>query len=151
MEDTELHSPADESKAASYKVVKYSASELPLTYRNMVISKYLRSLRAGNDFFKLVVPEAFFSVHGPYFELLLLRPEAKIRLAVLSDDPDVALGWSLTEGPKLHYVWVGGIHRRQGIGSALIREDITVLTHITKFFFPIWHNKFPKAVFNPYA
>lgn len=117
----------------------------------MLLTKYLRTLQAGNDFFKLIQPKAFFSIHDPYFGTLLERPEAKLRMAVLSDEPDTVLGWSLMEPNKLHYVWVGGPYRKTGIASALMPDVFSTITHITKSFLPIWNVKYPKVIFNPYA
>src|SRR4029077_15011640 len=106
---------------------------------------------AGNDFFKLIFPRAFFEVHDAYFKMLLTRPNAKIRIAALSDDPDVVVGWSLMEPSKLHYVWVAEGSRQTKVCSALIPDEFDTVTHLTKFFLPIWNCKYPTVKFNPYA
>lgn len=145
-----LHTQADELASSSYSVIKYCAAEVPKEYRNHILNKYLRGLQGGNDFFKLILPKSFFKTHEIYFNNLLVRPSAKIRIAVLTDSPDVILGWSLTEDKKLHYVYVRGENRRLGISSALLPDEYDLITHFTKSFIPIWHTKYPQVYFDPY-
>lgn len=137
--------------SGGYKVLKFSANKTPDNFKNMVFSEYLRSLRFGNEYFKLVEPEPYFQVHHAYFSLLLSRPESLLKIAVLSDDYDVALGWSLTELDKLHYVYVKKDYRRAGIAKALISEPFTRFTHVTKMALVLWPSRFPNAKFNPYC
>lgn len=137
--------------ADSYKILKYAAPKLPDQYRNMVFAEFLRSLRFGNEYFKLVDSESYFQVYHAYFSTLLNRPEALIKLAALSDDPDVILGWALIELDKVHYVYVKKDFRRKGIARALITEPFTRFTHVTKTALLLWPTKFSNAKFNPFC
>jgi len=149
-------------KSDTYKIVTYKAVNLPPQYINLVLSKFLRSLRYGNEYFKLIDKNSYFSVYDAYFKVLMSRPEAIIKLAVLSDDEDVVLGWSLTEPNKLHYVYVNSTHRKLGIGKELTRESFNTITHLTTIGLSIWGNKYNNdpsrevpgktlVVFNPFA
>lgn len=143
---------------ASYKILKFKASETPLAFRNMIFGEFLRSLRFGNEYFKLIDAEPYFQVYHAYFSVLLNRPEALIKIAVLTDDDDVALGWSLTEPDKVHFVYVKKDYRHKPgnphnprIGSSLVSEPFSRFSHITKKAILLWPTKFPNAKFNPFC
>lgn len=153
MGNTELEARGngvEASKEASYSVISYKGSELPEQYYNMVLSKWLRTLKYGCDYYKLIASDPYFSAYTKYIKILLNRPNTIIRLAVLSDDKDVVLGWSAVEGPALHYVWVESNQRNQGIATALIPKQFDYITHITNSGVGMWHKKFPKVQFNPF-
>lgn len=116
----------------------------------MIYAKFLRSLRNGNSYFKLVWPAAYYEVYHAYLATLLARPQAIISLAVLSDDSDVVIAWALSEPNKLHYVWVDKDMRKKGVATALVQPFETI-THLTNTALTIWNNKFPNARFNPFA
>lgn len=142
--------------ADAYRILKIKASDPIIeTYRPMLESRFLRSLRHGNEYFKLIDKPAFYSIYRMYFRTLLTRPEAILRLAVLDDDSDIVLGWSLMEPRKLHYVHVNDVKdgiesmRKRGMGRALVPEEFDIFTHITRVGVMLWP-KFPQAKFNPF-
>ncbi len=72
-----------------------------------------------------------------------------IRLAVLTDAPDVVLGWSAQEGRVLHFAFVRPNARKRGICRDLVSEDTELVTHMTNVGRAIW--KKHKAIkFNPF-
>ncbi len=79
-----------------------------------------------------------------------MRPNTLVRVAVLSDDPDVALGFSVSEGHVLHYVHTQKDVFRQGIARSLVPFEVKVLTHLTKTGMMLWSTKLPEAIFNPF-
>ena len=133
-----LEAGRDGEPQGGYTVVAYPAASLPVRYRGFVLAKWKRSLRQGNEYFKLVDSRCFFDAYGRYCDLLLGRPGAVVRVAALSEDPDVALGWSLIEGATLHYVYVQPDQRRQGIAKALVPVEIEWITHLTNIGARIW-------------
>lgn len=148
---------------SAYTVVQYSGKDLPASYRGLIYSKWLRSLRHGNDYFKLIDGKSYYESYSAYISMLLLKPECVVRLAVLADDRDVVLGFSVSRGTVLDYVHVLRIrlkvptgfdvtdYRRHGIGTKLIPKGIDTFTHITKTWLIVWGNKFPQWRFNPFA
>lgn len=136
---------------SSYSVVPYQGQSLPESYKNLVYAKWLRSLRYGNDYFKLIDSDSYFKAYHKYIEHLLSRPSLIVRFAVLTEDPDVVLGFSVSEGTTLHYVHVHMDNRRLGIGRSLVPFEVKTITHITKIGLSIWNAKMPHAVFNPFA
>lgn len=142
-----------EEQLASYQVLLYQRDELPQIYVNFILSKWLRSYRYGNDYIKLIDSDCYYRGYQGYIKRLL-NSQGRIRLAVLSDDHDVALGFSLIqsipEGNILHYVYVHKDVRRQGIGKALVPIEIKEFTHLTKTGMKLWATKMPEAIFNPF-
>jgi GNAT superfamily N-acetyltransferase len=136
---------------SSYSIISYPAEALPKAYQNMIYSKWLRSLRYSNDFFKLIDGDSYFSSYQKYIGLILSRPSTLVRLAVLTDDHDVVLGWAVVEGAILHYVHVHKDHRKQGIATSLVPKGVEVITHITRPGLSIWANKMPGVILNPFA
>jgi hypothetical protein len=135
----------------SYKLIVYPCREIPDQYRNLLFSKFLTSLREGNDYFHLIDKEAYFGVYNAYFATLLDRPLSYVKLAVLTDEPDVVLGWALFEPRKLHYVYVHKVNRRIGVATELLKEPFEVCTHLTKMALEIWSDKHIETKFNPFA
>lgn len=150
MGDQSLETRGDAVQESTYSVVSYPASQLPEQYLNFVRSKWMRTLRHGNDYFKLCDSDSYYAAYQNYIRSLLARPNATLRLAVLSDDSDVCLGWSLIEGDTLHYVYVQHEHRNTGIGKTLVPVRINWITHLTKAGMSAWNRKLPHAGFNPF-
>jgi GNAT superfamily N-acetyltransferase len=140
-----------EESNTTYSIISYSASTLPIQYVNMIFSKWLRSLRYGNDYFKLINSDAYFLHYNEFVFRILKNPAAIIRLAVLTDTPDVVLGWSISRGPILDFIHVHKDQRKQGIGTALMPKGISTITHITRIGMSIWSSKYPELIFNPFA
>ncbi len=141
---------AAKETAAGIHIKMYSGPVLPDTYLNYVKSKWLRSFRYGNDYMKLTDAAAYFCAYEAHISNILKRPKTKVRLAVLSDDPDVALGFSVTSEHVLHYVYVGLDYRRQGIGRSLVPKGIEEFTHLTKIGMTLWPKDLKNAVFQPF-
>jgi len=115
-----------------------------------VFGTWKNSLRYGNEYFKLIEKKAYFETYQRYIELLLNRPGTVVRLAVLSDDQDIALGWSAIDGAALHYIHVTHEYRNQGIARSLVPCKIDTITHLTRSGMSIWQSKLTHAVFNPF-
>lgn len=134
----------------SYQVIAFPGRSLPQGYQNMVYSKWMRSLKYGNEYFKLAHSDSYFTAYRRYLESILNRADTVVRLAVLSDDRDVALGWSVIEGDTLHYVHVQHEQRNRGVGRSLVPKGINVITHLTKCGLRIWPKALPHAIFDPF-
>lgn len=137
--------------SSTYSILSYPAKDLPPQYLNMILSKWLRSLKYGNDYYRLIDSAAYFAHYNNFILHLLKKPDTIVRLAVLTDDHDVVLGWSVHRGDVLDFIHVHKDMRKQGIGSSLLPKDIKTITHITTPAMFIWSSKYPHFIFNPFA
>jgi GNAT superfamily N-acetyltransferase len=135
---------------SSYIITTYAGPLLPLAYRNMIFSKWLKSLRHGNEQLKLIDAKSYYAYHHLLIDDLLARPTTQVRIASAEDDKDVALGFSVARpGAIVDYVYVNRDLRRNGIGKALVPYDVATYTHLTKTALLILKKK-PIWGYNPY-
>lgn len=135
---------------ASYQILLIPGNQLPKTYESFLYSNWLKSLKYGNEYFKMAEPSSYFAAYKRFIFSLLVRPESTLRFATLSDDRDVLLGFSLSEQAALHYLFVKYDYRNQGIGKSLTPKGVTRITHLTKSGIGYWKGQLPHAVFNPF-
>lgn len=99
---------------------------------------------------RLTNKESYFEAYDHYISGIFNDGGTKVTLAVLSDDPDVALGFAVTTDNALHYVYVGSDYRKHGIGKTLVPCEVKEFTHLTTVGLRLWHTKAPNALFNPF-
>lgn len=137
----------------AYDVIAMPAKDLSNEVRNLILSRWLRSLRFGNDYFKLISPASYYANYDDFIQRLLAH--AWVRLAVLADDRDVVLGFSVyrhtLEGGILDYVHVHKDQRRQGIARRLVPDATHTITHLTRTGLTLWGSKRPEWKFDPFA
>ncbi len=137
---------------SSYSIIAYPGYELPRQYRGIVFSRWLRSLRSGNRYFKRIDKPAYYTSYRGYISLLLAKMNTVVRLAVITEEIDTVVGFSVSRGTKLDYVYVmDGAMRKQGIGTALVPPTIDTITHITNDGMKIWQSKHKDWKFNPFV
>lgn len=141
---------ANKEVATTYSVKAFLGRGLPDNYRNFILARWLRSFRFGNNYIKLIDSGSYYKAYSAYIKSLLESPLVAIRLAVISDEPDVALGFSVISGQTLHYVYVGKDYRHNGIGLRLVPIKVMEFTHLTNKGMALWNRKAPKAIFNPF-
>lgn len=129
----------------------HEGKHLPRQYLNLVRSRWMRSYRHCNDYMKLVDADAYYNAYGVYVLHILNRPNTIVRVAVLGDDADVVLGFSVMENEVLHYVEVPKVYRKQGIGRNLVPGEVKWFSSLTKTGVRLWAEKAPHAKFNPFA
>lgn len=149
MGDKELDAGTNGLAESTYSVIAYPAKNLPNQYDHMLRAKWKRTLRHGNEYFQLWQADSFFSTYEKLINVYLSRPETTVRLALLDEDRDIALGFSVIEGSVLHYVYVQHEQRNKGIAKSLIPNKIRCITHLTTIGMKFWNNNFPDAVFDP--
>lgn len=97
--------------------------------RAFVYSTMLKGLFFGCELYSQIEPKAFYDNYSKVVDALL--DSSEVRVAVLAETPDVILGYSITNGPILHWVFVKKAWRGQGIAKQLV-GTITTVTHLTK-------------------
>lgn len=158
MGNTEVESSgkksASQDQAASYRIVSFYGAALPPEFKNVIRAPFLNTLKNGNDWFKLIDRDAYYSKYSTFIDQLLLRPMALIRMALIPSidtDPEVVLGWSLSENKTVHYVWVKDDLRRQGIGKTLLPKEFDTFSHLTHKGMSIWGSRYPEVKFDPFV
>lgn len=136
---------------ATYSVISFKGAELPAAYRPLIFSRWLRSFRFGVAYIKKTDPTEYYKKYHQFIELLLSKPDSTVRLAVLTDDHDVVLGFSVSREDVLDYVHVQVDHRKNGIAKKLVPKNITTATHMTQLAQGIWQAKYKQLKFNPFA
>ena len=145
--DSEATTPEE---VAAYRIITVAGDLLPQTYKPVIFSRWLRSLRFGNEYFRLVDSDIYYDAYHRYIEHVLNQPNCFVNLAVLADDLDVVLGWSVFRGNTLDYVHVQKDYRGNGIGKSLIVAEVHFISHLTRTGLSIWSKKLPEARFNPF-
>lgn len=142
---------------SAYQIITYAGQQLPEQYRAMVYSKWLRSLRFGNDYFKLMDSVTYYKAYHAHIYRVLNQVGCEVRLAVLPSDKDVVLGFSVARRHThsglaniLDYVHVQRDYRKNGIGFSLISSHIDTITHLTRRGISFWTSAVPQAKFNPF-
>jgi hypothetical protein len=153
MEDKTLAAKADEPQS-SYKVETFHYSELirdlRVGYMDFIYANWLNSLRQGNDYFKLIDSVAYYLTYKKFLRLVLERPLTRISMASLADNPDVLLGFVVTEEQTLHYIYVPKESRHIGIARSLAGMPKS-FTHLTRTGMKIWNKPaYKHLVFNPF-
>ena len=135
----------------TYVILKFPGTEVPKQYMNWILSRWMRSYRHGNAYLKLASSDSYFAAYDYYIRFgLLNRPSSVVRLAVLNDDKDILLGFSVARGDVLDYVYVQKDFRRLGIARKLIPFEVKTFTHLTRIAMRLWSTKLPKAIFDPF-
>ncbi len=115
--------------------------------KNLIYTSWLKGLRFGNNWFELIDKDAYYENYQKVLDRVFSKPTIKIIIACLKDDPEIILGYSVSEPGILHWVYVKTLWRKLGIAKDLIPQDITTVTHITKIGAAI---KPARIVFDPF-
>lgn len=117
--------------------------------KNFILATFLRGLYYGNEFYNLIPKPVFMSNYDRVGDALIKN--ATIKIACLTDDPDVILGYSILskDGRVLHWCFVKSSFRQQGIAKSLVPYNFTNFTHFTSLGL-ILAKKFNNLTFNPF-
>lgn len=118
--------------------------------KNFILATWLKGLRYGNDWFGEIESSVYFTVYQKIIDAVITDPRVSVKIACLKDDPDVVLGYSVSSGNRLDWIFVKRLWRNIGIAKSLIPPGITVVSHITTTGRSILRKK--KGVFfNPFS
>jgi GNAT superfamily N-acetyltransferase len=118
--------------------------------KNLIYATWLRSYEASSLAAKHVPRDLFFAEHHLVIDRVF-SGQPTVKLAVLPDEPDVVLGWSVSEPGVVHYVYVKPAFRRHGLAKALLAHfeepfSYTHWTHPLRDLYP----RLERCVYNPY-
>lgn len=115
-----------------------------------IYDTWLNGLRGGNDLFKEIEINRYYRYYRSVIKFLMERYEVTKKIACLEEDEDVLLGYSITEGDTLHWIYVKPHWRKFGIGNNLLPDKIKKVTHLTNMGKSILKKKYPDAIFDPF-
>lgn len=118
--------------------------------KNFILATWLRGLRYGNDWFEAIDTEAYYKVYHAVIETLLSLPTTLVRVACLKDDAEVILGYCISSGVRLDWVFVKGAWRGIGIAKILVPAEISIVSHLTVAGKALLRKR-PDIKFNPFA
>jgi hypothetical protein len=92
-----------------------------------IFATWLRSYRHSSTFAKKISNEIYYSRHHLVIDLILKREGSKVLVAHPEEDPDIILGYVVTEvqadgAEVVHYTYVKKSFRRMGIAEGLWKE-----------------------------
>jgi len=119
--------------------------------KNFILATWLRGLYYGDSWFREIRKDIFMENYHKVIENILARPGVSVQVACLKDDPEVILGYSVSRGNTLDWVFIKAAWRGIGIAKSLLPKDLNVVTHLTKPGLSILKKKLPEVVFNPFA
>lgn len=117
---------------------------------NFIFATWLQGLWHGNDWFREIDHDTYFSTYRKIIQSLLKRPSVSIKIACLKDDPSVILSYAVSEGETLHFIFTKEAWRKNGIATMLIPKNLSWVTHLTPAARAILRKKYPNVKFNPF-
>ena len=103
--------------------------------RAFILATWLRGLYYGNSWFKEIQKDVFMQVYHGVIDNVLKSEHTIINVAVLNEDPDIILGYSVLNNqhlnPVLHWVIVKEAWRKMGIARHIIPENVDTVTQLT--------------------
>lgn len=117
--------------------------------RNFILATWLRGLRFGNDWFRIIPSDIYFTAYHAYIEAILAKPNTTVKIACLKDDTEVVLGYAVYTGDRLDWVFVKQAWRAIGLAKSLVPQSITSVSHLTKVGLSLLKRR-PNVIFNPF-
>lgn len=142
---------------SSYSIISYAGKDLPTNYQALLFSSWLHTLYSGNAQYRSGLEAMrlgkahYYLEYHKYIESLLQKPDCIVKLAVLTEDHDIVLGYSVSREDVLDYVFVQKDQQGQKISNALMPNPMTAFTHTTSMWHPIWQSKYKECEFKPRA
>jgi hypothetical protein len=123
-----------------------------------IYATWLRACRTGSKFAKGIPNDVFFPSHSKVVERILKRPNTRTLIAHLKTDPDIILGYLVTEKrPDLeivHFMFVKMPFRKLGILNELVQFSGVDLAraHCSHWTFDLLQlsKTYQQMTYNPY-
>lgn len=144
MEATQREAP----QAAAFDIRPFNADDTAFLFKS-----WLDSYRYS-DWGKQLDSRTYYDGHHAAIERVLENPRTRVVVACLPDTPYVDLGFAVSTGDTLHYVFVKRQARQFGVGSALLAAlDLPPaprISHVTGDWFRCFRSRYPTSRWNPY-
>jgi len=120
---------------------------------NFIYTKWCRTYRYKSAFGKLFNNnDIFFKEYNHLIDGILSKyPYTKVRIAALTEDPSVIIGFCVSDSNALHFIYVKAPFRNMGIGKDLYRDAGCPKTYTHKTLSISYYCKMhPELTFNPF-
>lgn len=120
--------------------------------RNFILKSFLLGVYYGDTWFSKIPKRIFMDNYKKVAESLFLRYKGSIRVACLTGDTDVILGYAILNASHttLHFVYVKEVWRKKGIGSQLVPKTVNCVTHLTPLGETLSKKLNSELIFNPF-
>jgi ribosomal protein S18 acetylase RimI-like enzyme len=124
---------------------------------NFIFATMLKSYRHASTFARKISNEVFYKYHHAFLDSCLKRPGSRVMVAHPKGEPDVILGYLLSERREdgeevVHYTYVKKSFRQMGVARALwktLEDKKYTITHYTVD--ADWvMKKYSNLTYNPY-
>lgn len=116
------------------------------TDKYVIQSTWLNGLKFSSYWFRSIPNEVFFEQFKDYYYQIIKKSKTKV--ICLPDAPEVLLGYAVYTDNILHWVYVKLAFRKLGLAKALVPENISICTNLTKIGKSIADKK--GITFNPF-
>lgn len=113
-----------------------------------VISTWLSGQYHGSPYWSQMPKELFYAEYTELINTILCNPNTEVTIAILEDDPNMLLGFSVHSGTTLHWVYTKKDYRSNGIMRLLVPNTITTVSSTSLPGAAITRKK--KLIFNPF-
>lgn len=119
-------------------------------HHSLVYGTWLNAFLMLSDFAKPIARDVYFPAQHDRIERLLRRSKLEVAIPEGASAP-TCVGYCVTEGPILHWIYVKGMWRRAGVASALLAgRRLEQFSHWT-YDWDHMARKVPHLKYNPYA
>lgn len=118
---------------------------------DFIEATWKQALYYGNPFFNLIHEPTYYKNYQPIIARILNRPDLKIAIACLKEEPTLCLAYSISQDDTLHFVYTKKDWRKIGLMKDLLPSKISKITHLTETGKSIWKKKYSNAIFDPFA
>lgn len=101
--------------------------------KHFILSAWLKGQRYGNLAFEVMSPEPYYELFSKYIGQLLISPHVECTIACGENDPTWIVGFAVTQGPGIHWIFVKTDYRKKGIARLMLKnKPISTVYSITK-------------------
>ncbi len=120
--------------------------------RNFILKSFLLGVYYGDTWFSKIPKRLFMDNYKIVIETLFNKYKNSIRIACLTEDPTVILGYSVLNPTEsvLYFVYVKQAWRERGIARSLVPETVTAVTHLTSLGETLIQKFKETPIFNPF-
>lgn len=130
----------------------YTIRDMVPADANFIFATFLRGLYYGDSWFSQIPKDIFMANYKHVAAALVPSPKTVVKIACLTEDPDVILGYSIMSADfqTVHWCFVKAAWRRQGIARSLLPSHPVYVTHLSALGKTLL-SKFKDTTFNPFA